>query len=130
MTQRDFPFGDVPRIPAEMIPSAPMRGQSKPAPRAEPEPPPFARGSATSKAAAESMREHAWSIETQVLAAIRDAGDRGMTCDEVEAMLGGRHQTISARVHFLAKRRLIIPVEGVTRPTRSGRRAQVYKAAS
>ena len=96
----------------------------------------YVRGSATSKAAADSIAEPAVSLRSQVLAAIVAAGAAGMTCDEIEVALELRHQTASARVRELAKAGAIRPVldprhrepRCLTRATRSGRRAQIWIA--
>lgn len=87
--------------------------------------PPHVRNSPTSKAAAESVRGSLGNLQRQVLFLIRRAGARGMTCDELEVALDGRHQTISARVRELYLKGLIVKFG--ERPTRSGRRAVVYK---
>lgn len=93
---------------------------------------PFARGSATSKAAAESSRERAQRNRERVLDVLRAAGADGMTCDEIEIALDGSHQAISPRVTELAKSGAIVPAmsdgKPRTRPTRSGARfkAVVY----
>lgn len=99
---------------------------------------PFVRGSATSRAAAESMTESAATIRSKVLAAVVAAGSAGMTCDEIEVALGLRHQTASARVRELAKAGAIRSAwqagppnlrHKKTRLTRSGRSAQVWIVA-
>jgi len=59
---------------------------------------------------------------------IRDAMlvDWGLTCDEVEELLHIKHQTASARIRELALTKRIEPIGG--RPTRSGRKAVVWRA--
>jgi hypothetical protein len=90
---------------------------------------PHAKGSETSKAAAESQKGGgAQRDRERVLAAIIRAGIPGMTTDEVEVALRGRHQTISARVNGLHNDGLIVD-SGGRRPTRSGRQAVVYIGA-
>ena len=91
--------------------------------------PPHAAGSATSKAAADSIKATAPLMRETVLAAIRSAGADGMTCDELEALLRMPHQTCSARVHELAKAEAIYD-SGNRRKTRSGRAAVVYRASA
>lgn len=59
-----------------------------------------------------------------VYLAIRKAPD-GLTCDEVEILLGLRHQTASARVHELMRCGSIVE-QGRKRRTRSGRNAVVW----
>lgn len=60
----------------------------------------FADGSDTSQAAAASV--DAASLRAEVFSVIDSSGAYGATCDEVEAALGMRHQTASARVYELA----------------------------
>lgn len=98
--------------------------------------PPSARGSATSEAAAESMRDSASTLRDKVFDLI-SASDppvfgvvptsHGLTCDEIEERTGLRHQTASARVYELAKAGRIVP--SGTRRTRSGRQANVWVVA-
>lgn len=57
-------------------------------------------------------------------ASIRDAED-GATCDEVEVVLGLRHQTASARIRDLVIAKRIFDT-GRRRLTRSGRKARIY----
>jgi predicted transcriptional regulator len=87
-------------------------------------PPPAARNSDTSVAAAESVAAHTPRLRGMVLEVIRAAG--GLTCDEVEERLDLKHQTVSARVHELMKLGQI--VDGGRRKTRSGRAATVWVA--
>ncbi len=84
----------------------------------------------TSKAAAKSVRKTVGLQMAQVLAHIRAAGMQGRTTDEVEAIMDGRHQAISARVHDLDKAGMIYCTddEADRRPTRSGRKARIYRA--
>jgi hypothetical protein len=92
---------------------------------------PYAKGSQTSKAAAERAEPHAKGDAERVLAFIRSRGKYGATCDECELTLSLRHQTASARINGLR-----FPKEGppliasttATRPTRSGAKAVVYVA--
>lgn len=99
-----------PRMTAPVLPSAPHNHTP------------------TSQAAAASLSpETLGHLHTVILAAIRGSGLTGMTCDQVELELQLSHQTASARVHELARRGRI--VTDSTRPTRSGRRAQVWRAA-
>lgn len=89
---------------------------------------PFVSSSDTSWAAAQSIAPVASNLRAQALAAIKDSKD-GLTCDEVEALLGMRHQTASARLRELAKAEAIIDV-GRRRQTRSGRQAVVWTAVA
>ena len=94
-----------------------------------PEDPGFEKDSDTSEAAAESVV-----ISAKVLKAICrrhvEAAERadppGLTCDEVEVLTGGRHQSVSARIRELVLDGSIYDT-GVRRPTRSGRGANVYR---
>lgn len=63
----------------------------------------------------------------QVLAAVI-AGD-GLTCDEVEQLLGLRHQTAAARCWEL-EGQLLLEKSDQRRATRSGRTARVYVATA
>jgi hypothetical protein len=87
--------------------------------------PPFVTGSDTSEDASESMKASAESLRMKVLGHIASAES---TCDEVEAALGLRHQTASARIRELA---LMNKIEnsGKRRKTQSGRLATVWRAA-
>lgn len=63
-------------------------------------------------------------LQDVVLTAIQAAGIYGRTCDELEGILGGRHQTVSPRVNELMKAKKII--SGGRRMTRSGRKATIW----
>lgn len=80
----------------------------------------------TSEAAAVSIYPSANTIRGKVLAVISDLGSEGATDDEVEGILGMRHQTVSARRRELYLLGLIVEVG--TRRTRSGRLAKVWVA--
>lgn len=90
--------------------------------------PPAVAGSETSREAADSMVPHVNGLQAEVLATIKRSGNHGMTTDEVECALSGRHQTISARVRELALKKLITS-NGDKRKTRSGRNALVWRVA-
>lgn len=69
-------------------------------------------------------------LERQVLGAIADGmrnGNFGMTTWEIEVLLGGKHQSISARVSRLWHQKKTIRPSGVKRPTDTGRMADVYE---
>ena len=85
---------------------------------------PFARGSDTSRAAAESMSEYAGVIRERVWKFIKSRGAYGATSDEVEEALDVPHQTISARINELENRDRLID-SGQRRRTRSDRDARV-----
>lgn len=89
---------------------------------------PYAKGSDTSADAARSMVNDAPRLRELVLFTVRAAGDRGLTCDEIELHLDMRHQTISARVHELRNGEWIRD-SGQRRLTRSNRKAIVWVAA-
>ena len=86
---------------------------------------PYARGSETSREAADSVEPYAGAWRGKVLDLIRRSAAQGATCDEVEQRLNLRHQTASARIWEL--RRLgWIQDGGVRRLTRANRRAVVW----
>jgi hypothetical protein len=67
-------------------------------------------------------------VRKQVLDYVIQAGSNGATCDEVERALDLTHQSASARITELRKASRIYD-SGLRRPTRSGRRARVYKVS-
>jgi hypothetical protein len=89
---------------------------------------PFAKGSETSKAAAESLQGIPVNkLKRLVLEYIVQRGAEGATCDQAELDLGMRHQTCSARFYDLHKLGAIVD-SGMKRRTRSRRNAVVYVA--
>lgn len=90
-------------------------------------PPPYARGSDTSEAAASSVTELTGKWRTMVYELIAKRKDYGATCDECEVELARRHQNISARIWELRHQGFIVDSER-RRLTRSGRRAVVWVA--
>jgi predicted transcriptional regulator len=86
--------------------------------------PPFVMDSETSRDAAESMISHSPGLRHLIAAEFLRAGVRGFTNDELEAKLGIKHQTLSARVRELVLDRTVMETER-TRLTRSGRKAVV-----
>lgn len=87
---------------------------------------PFAKGSDTSEAAAESMATHAGAIRERVFGFILGTTPAGgTTCDNIEKWLRLRHQTASARVWELFHAGRIVD-SGKRGRTRSGRRAVIY----
>ena len=89
---------------------------------------PLHNSTLTSREAAQSVSEVTGKMRAAILQAIREAPN-GMTTDEIEIALGMSHQTASARVNELFhKYKAIYPAS--RRPTRSGRQAVVYEAAS
>lgn len=101
--------------------------------------PPCVANSDTSQAAAASMKSHTPRLRGEVLSLFKGRweetarGDcflpgKDWTCDEIEQELGMSHQTISPRVHELAKLGLIVD-SGARRKTRSGRTATIWRLA-
>jgi hypothetical protein len=90
---------------------------------------PFAPGSSTSQAAAESMEGSARNVAHQIFRFFVSQGQHGATTDEVEVALRLTHQTASARVHALTTSGLLIQPPGrPTRKTRGLRSAAVWLA--
>ncbi len=87
--------------------------------------PPAVKDSDTSEAAARSVAGVTGRLRSQILDFIRCRGAEGATDDEIEAALGLRHQTASAR-----RRELVllgwVTDSGTRRRTRSGRTATVW----
>lgn len=90
-----------------------------------PDDPGHAKGSKTSKAAAESMKEKAPTLRAKVLDFIKKQRWRGATDDEIEVALDMRHQTASARRRELVLAGLVRATD-MKRKTRSGRSATVW----
>jgi len=67
-------------------------------------------------------------LQLKVYNIIRTAGWEGATTDEVEAILGRPHQSISARVNELAnwKPQPLIEARAARRTTRTGKPAAIY----
>lgn len=61
----------------------------------------------------------------RILAHLRQRGDQGATCEEIEHALGMSHQTASARISELRRDEMIAD-SGRRRPTTSGRSARVH----
>jgi predicted transcriptional regulator len=78
-----------------------------------------------SQEAHESIKPQKQFICDRVMESIKARHSQGMTCDEVEIALGLTHQTASARVNELMKKKLIID-STLRRKTRSGRKATVW----
>ena len=85
---------------------------------------PYVKGSETSKAAAESMIDHAPSVRRRIWEFLLQQGGCGATDDEIEVALGLSHQPASARRNALVRDGGAAPAN-FRRPTRSGRLAQV-----
>lgn len=101
-------------------------------PRPEPELPLFAppaNRAATSQAAAASIVPHRRGQLARVLDALRLAGDRGRTNEELAELLGMRIQSVAARrAELVAAGRARVTRE--TRRTSSGRAAAVIVAVA
>ena len=87
----------------------------------------------TSKDAAESIKPKINGMCLEVLRCVRSFPD-GLNCDQVEFILGMKHQTASARLNdlskcqpaFLEHRFDSSTGKPLRRPTRSGRTARIY----
>ena len=87
----------------------------------------------TSKDAAESIKDKINGMCLEVLRCVRNYED-GLTCDEVEQILGMKHQTASARLNDLSKCQPAFlqhhfdssTGKPLRRHTRSGRTARIY----
>jgi hypothetical protein len=86
---------------------------------------PYVKGSATSHAAAESMKPHARTIRQRVYEYILSRGGFGCTDEEVIAALGVSPSTARPRRGELVQMGAVKKT-GDTRRTRSGRQAAVY----
>lgn len=82
-------------------------------------------GAPTSRAAAASVSRRVARDKDRIIGSLATSGAHGATCDELEDALNLPHQTTSARVRDLAKRRVILN-SGRTRATRYGRKAIVW----
>ena len=89
----------------------------------------------TSLEAFESVYPGIMRLSTKILWLTKEAEDKGRTCDELEVITGGLHQSVSAQIRSLVKREWL---EGKKDPsdkdglekrnTRTGRRAIVWVA--
>lgn len=90
-------------------------------------------GPATSNEAAASLDpDHLGRLARRVydeIAFNAGNGGTGLTCDQVEQIVGGSHQTVSARVNELRDKGYILD-SGARRPTRSGRKATVWRPSA
>jgi predicted ArsR family transcriptional regulator len=84
---------------------------------------PYAKNSDTSREAAESIVGISSTMNDLILEIIARRG--GATCDEIEAALGLRHQSASARLWDM-ERKGKVEKSSARRTTRSGRSAAVY----
>lgn len=86
-------------------------------------------GSSTSRAAAVNVAGRAPGMEQQVIDLIASRGDEGLTCFEVEGLLGMRHQTASARIREAVLHGMLVD-SGRTRPSSVGDESTVYVRTS
>jgi hypothetical protein len=86
---------------------------------------PYVRGSDTSEAAAHSIEGAAKTLESLVFDLVRQAGDKGLTDDELEVLTKLSHQTVSARRRTLVLKHMLRD-GGQRRLTRSNRKAVVW----
>lgn len=91
-----------------------------------PESPGFVKESATSREAANRYQPVAGTERARVYEFVASRGQAGATCDEVEAAMGMRHQSASARLRELYLGGRLKRVG--TRMTRSNRKADVHIA--
>lgn len=89
---------------------------------------PYAKGSATSEAAAEAIKPKAGSQRARVYAFILGRGEYGATDEEIQAALGISESSVRPRRGELREAGLIHD-SGRTRPTRSGGQATVWVAS-
>jgi len=90
-----------------------------------PDRPGHVRGSDTSRAAADSFGDDDLSRQKRLIMGRFETKPDGLTCDEIEVVLGFRHQTASARIRELVLTGFLLDT-GRRRHTRSGRPARVY----
>lgn len=88
---------------------------------------PYQQHSETSRRAAKQAKAKAPTEREKVLAYFRKQGERGATDDECQQALGMDPSTQRPRRVELWRARLVVGTP-VTRPTRSGRAAQVWVA--
>lgn len=81
-------------------------------------------GAETSRAANEKVARHKGGMRLKILDFLRETGDRGATCEEVELALGMRHQSAGARISELKRDGLVR--QAGTRKTSSGCQAVVH----
>jgi hypothetical protein len=91
-------------------------------------PAPAQRHSATSLAAAKSVEPNANTDRRRILLAIRDAGVRGLTDEELQFGLNLPGDTERPRRNELLEKGLIWK-SATTRPTRSGHEATVWRSS-
>lgn len=85
------------------------------------------RGVDTSMEAAEAMQPHVGRIQRMVLAAVTDAGEKGLTSEECCGVLGLDRWTVQPRTTELKLKGFIRP-SGEKRFNSTGKRARVWVA--
>jgi len=90
--------------------------------------PGYVAGSETSKAAAAFVEPSAGTVRAWVLKEIRKAGQKGLSCEQLERRCKLRHQSASARIRELVLDGLVEIIG--TRENESGVRARVYVAVN
>lgn len=87
------------------------------------------RDSDTSKAAAEAMAAHLGPLQRRCLAAIREAGEKGLTAHETADVVGVDYMSIHPRISELRKKGLVVD-SGQRRPNPSAKTAIAWVGAS
>ncbi len=87
---------------------------------------PFARGSATSKAAAQAVAPYLSPMRARVCNALIQAHPAGLTCDDIEVATNTSHQSASPRLRELEALGIVRETT-VKRATRSGHEAFVWE---
>lgn len=90
---------------------------------------PPSNGTATSDAAASSIRPHAETLRAFVYQFVRSRGDYGATRHEIEAAIGLAGNTVRPRVCELMNSHKLVETD-LTRITPSGRKAAVLVAVA
>ncbi len=93
------------------------------------QPPPYQRGSATSREAAEAIRDVVPQLRRDVLAAYRQAGAAGLTADEAATVLRRSVLAIRPRVTEAVQAGLLERT-GERRKNRSGMSASVLRVSA
>jgi predicted transcriptional regulator len=88
---------------------------------------PPANRSATSQAAAAAIAPHVSTVRARVLNFLRERGDTGATNEEIARVLALKESTASSARNHLVEAGLA-QISNRTRPTRSGRQAEVITA--
>ena len=84
------------------------------------------KGNKESRKAFQSIKDRLTDMQLVVLSWVRNAGDEGLTCDELSAILGKGENVYSGRFSELHFKGLIKKIG--TRSTRNGHPAAVWRA--